>query len=86
MWEVWKYPLPPPCDAFEIEAPLNAEWLDVQLQNGKPVMWALVTPKNGIRRYQFIWRGTGHAIEPDSYRHVGTFQMGALVFHIFEKQ
>ncbi len=81
---VWKYPLSEPCDEFTIEAPLNAQWLDVKLQDGKPVMWALVNPQNALCRFKFIWRGTGQIIGSDSLRHVGTFQMGPLVWHIFE--
>lgn len=69
----------------QIELPLDAEMLSVQLQNGQICLWAKVSttlPK--IKRVIHIY-GTGHHIEEDNLSYIGTVQDGGYVLHIFIK-
>lgn len=84
---VWKYRVPlGDGDVFEIMIPAHADALTVQMQDGKPQMWALVDPNLPTWPYRFRIAGTGHPIEERIKKYVGSFQLyaGALVFHIFE--
>ena len=92
MKTIWKYEIHT-TDCQDIEMPMEAQILTVQVQNGEPCLWALIDPdqKRGIRQIRII--GTGHIIEKpmsidnsiDEY--LGTYQLrdGALVFHVFDK-
>lgn len=83
---VYKYELPI-ADRCMIRMHEEAEILCVQVQNGKPCIWALVDTDNHLYDYEFRIAGTGHdlALEPGEGEYVGTFQLasGALVFHVF---
>jgi hypothetical protein len=88
---IWKYPIPEagrvfsPGRAFPLPLPGGATVLDVQVQEGVPVIWALVeTETETVTRF-FVVYGTGHPVEARHQRYVGTFQLQAdLVFHLFE--
>lgn len=87
-YRIYKYPVHLD-DRFEIEMPEAAQILDVQVQQGKPVMWALVYPEAPKVRRTFRLIGTGHPIEIEEWgrlAHLGTFQYanGTMVFHLFE--
>lgn len=72
---------------FVIDMPIGAEPLSVQMQRGRPVLWALVNPEAPKVRRRFITVGTGHVFsEHHDVTFVGTFQMndGDLVFHLFD--
>lgn len=83
--KIFKYTIEP--DAY-IEMPNGARILSVQVQNGVPVLWALVDPDAPLKRRDIRVYGTGHSIrlEVEDLEYLGTFQMhdGALVFHAFE--
>jgi len=83
---VFKYPLPVLDDYVRVDMPRGAELLCVQMQHGTPCVWALVDPTVALMTRVLRIAGTGHPIERDVGRYVGTFQMhgGALVFHVFE--
>lgn len=84
---IYKYPIPIE-DAFRLELPEGAEVLTVQVQSGKPCIWAKVNKEtNAVERRYFHLHGTGHDLHPSAGRYVGTFQMyeGALIFHLFEE-
>ncbi len=88
---IWKFPIP---DGFSlsIEMPAGAEILDIQVQHGAPVIWALVdtSAPRVLRRFEIV--GTGWDLyewdldETSATDHVGTYQMagGDLVWHVFE--
>jgi hypothetical protein len=83
---IWKFPLTI-TDFQEIEMPSTAEILCVQLQDGKPCIWALVYPeaKKDIRT--FATYGTGHDFPPHTeikQTYIGTYQLPGLVYHLFE--
>lgn len=71
-----------------VEMPVNADILCVQVQNGEPFLWAVVSdlaPK--IPRIIETF-GTGHRMpNKDRRKYIGTYQLegGALVFHVFER-
>lgn len=82
---VWKYVLPFQADPF-IDMPEGAEVLTVQMQEGQPVIWALVDPSIEVRRVRFLLALTGKGFDATHARYVGTFQIAkaGLVFHLFE--
>ena len=76
-------------DFQSVTLPKNAEILTVQVQFGKPCIWALVNPENKPEERKLRLVGTGHDISDDEarkLRYIGTFQMhdGLLVYHLFE--
>ena len=95
--QVWKYPLLSGStlrhdkgDALQVtlEMPEAAKPLTVQIQNGRPTMWALVDPEASKEKRMFAIIGTGIDL-PKTMKHfayVGTFQLEdkGLVFHVFE--
>jgi len=86
MTSIYKYPFDVN-DRVELLMPASAEILTVQMQHGRPCVWARVDPKEepGIVVLRIF--GTGHPIDDkNDMEYVGTFQMsgGALVFHVFE--
>ena len=92
MLTVHKYPVTP--GEFTLRMPQQAQLLSVQIQNGKPVLWALVDPDSRKIDQQFVAVGTGMPIAtPDRARDltfVGTFQFTegietGLVFHLFRR-
>ena len=87
MKTVFKYPLQVK-DKQEIQMPVGAEILCVQVQGGTPCLWAKVDTEAAydIKRTIRIY-GTGHHINQDEpLDYIGTFQLenGVLVFHVFE--
>lgn len=85
MKAVWKWPLNV-VDKQDIFMPAGAEMLTVQVQDGKPCLWAMVDPSLPKERRVLCTAGTGHAIQEETgLDYVGTYQLedGALVFHVF---
>lgn len=72
-----------------VELPKGARILAVQLQTGKPVMWALVDTDAPKESRSFRTVCTGENLG-DPYHvvmdYIGTYQMeeGSLVLHVFE--
>jgi len=73
-------------DDFTIGLPEDAQILTVQIQHGKPFIWALVDLENRVcdRRFRLI--GTGHPANGETLSYINTFQLnnGSLVFHLFD--
>ena len=71
-----------------LSMPRRSKILSFQEQHGKPMLWALVDPDEGMIDCDFRLAGNGHPIEENEnelhYR--GTVQLndGALVLHLFE--
>jgi len=82
MKRVFKYELPFE-DSFGIDLPRGAEILSVQVQSGRPQLWAMVDQGRPMERRYFEVRGTGHELG-DVGAFVATIQLHELVFHIFE--
>lgn len=85
MKTIRKYELEPG-KTQSIWMPGYANVLDVQLQDGKPVLWALVDPTipNEERRFQLVW--TDEEMSNLEYAgYISTFQAGSMVWHLFEE-
>lgn len=66
-----------------IKLPLGAEILTVQLQNDRPVLWALIDPGNELVDRFISIVGTGWDVE-DSMKYICTYPDGYMVWHVFE--
>lgn len=84
MQTIWKYQVEFN-DLFQVSMPKSAEVLSVQIQNGAPVMWAIVNPDEEKRIRTFRLSRTGHPIS-GKLIFIDTFQIEdeGLVFHLFE--
>ena len=87
MKTIYKYPIEM-SNEFNILMPKYAEVLDVQIQHGKPYIWARVNTDEPVVVTPFALRGTGHECDVTDLSHVGTFQMdgGDLIFHLFTRR
>ncbi|MGH9522211.1 MAG: DUF7352 domain-containing protein [Terriglobales bacterium] len=87
MRTIWKYVVKVE-DRFEIEMPRGAELLNVQVQHGIPVMWAVVVPGRQVEKRTFRIVGTGHILAQSDaeFDYLGTFQLGDFVGHVFEEK
>lgn len=85
---VYKYPLYIQYEVV-VMMPKGARVLSVQVQDGRPCIWAAVAPcETSQEKRWFRIAGTGHPIEDDVVEgFIGTIQMydGRLVFHVFER-
>ncbi|HOH62242.1 MAG TPA: hypothetical protein PK698_07230 [Bacilli bacterium] len=80
-------------DKVTITMPKNAEILSVQVQQGGPVMWAIVNPEEEKVERHFEMFGTGHQIPEDGInrKYISTIQvtpnivLPPLCFHVFER-
>lgn len=74
-------------DALTIAMPQGSRLLSVQVQMGKPCLWAMVDPSRPRVSRRLAVRATGQSC--DSLTHelvgfVGTFQLGGFVGHLFD--
>jgi len=87
MKTIWKFPLSSD-DETSVKMPKGAKILDVQVQRGIAVLWALVDTTAPSTRRRLMVKGTGNDCGDVPYHgeHVGTYQLlgGALVFHVFD--
>lgn len=84
---IWKYAvrLDAP-GAFHLQMPVGADVLTVQLQDGAPMLWAMVNPDARTIQRSFRVVGTGWDNEDfTGCRYVGTWQKDSLVWHLFEE-
>lgn len=81
---IWKYELSED-QHFQLNLPAGAIILCVQIQNGRPCIWAEVDPRadRNITRH-FAWVGTGHIIPENAFQYIGTIQPHPFVFHLYE--
>lgn len=87
MRTIWKYAIGP--GVTRLDMPRGAEVLDVQVQLGQPVLWAVVDDEAPTLLRTFFTAGTGHRLPEATeatLEYVATFQLegGTLVFHTFE--
>lgn len=83
MKSIWKFELGTE-KVKEIEMPIFAKILSVQVQNGVAQFWAVVYPDGPLETRTFKTYGTGWEIEDDPGKFIGTYQLPDLVFHVFE--
>ena len=83
MQKVYKYVLDFD-DYCNVILPVGYKLLDVKVQNGNPVLWALVNPNEiHSKIVRFRIAGTGHPIEENELGYVATFEYNELIFHVF---
>ncbi len=81
MQKIYKYRL----NGRNVSLPEGAEILDIQYQNEKLTMWALVNPdvtKTATHMIEIY--GTGESLPHGKWIHLKTLQQGAFVWHVFE--
>jgi hypothetical protein len=85
MSTIWKYPLAMR-DDVTIVMPRAAQVLAVDVQFGRPQLWALVDPDGEPETRHFAVVGTGNPCGLSSTDYIGSVQLdgGAFVFHVFE--
>ena len=88
MLTVFKYKVPFD-DHFDLKLPKRAKVLNIDVQHGELVLWALVNPEHLVtEQRRFRLAGTGHPIteEITQLEYINTFKIseGALIFHLFE--
>lgn len=85
MLTIYKYKLEPGITRLNLSK--NAWILTAQMQGDQPTVWALVdTETIGSEIRELLVFGTGHEVPSDSeLEYINTFQMGPLVWHVFER-
>ena len=84
---IWKFPIPVDNEIKDVQMPVGAKILCLQMQRATPCLWAQVNPFNGREVRTFEWKGTGINESPqDNRNYIGTVQThdGDYVFHLFE--
>lgn len=76
---IHKFPIGQP-----IEAPADAKVVLIGAQGNRVCVWLEIETTKPTARRLFSMYGTGHPI-PDSAVHVGSFQDGSFVWHIYER-
>lgn len=81
---IWKYDVGVPGVPFAHLMPDAALPLDVQVQDGRIVMWLGVNPDLPRVTRRFVALGTGWQVpEECEYGYIGTVQQDGLVWHVF---
>ena len=91
---IYKYPLGMDIHhnmIAEVELPKGAKILCIQMQTNIPMIWAIVNPKNEMRKHTFHVFGTGFEMkdyDKKCYEYISTVQqkasMVSYVWHVFE--
>ncbi len=85
MITIHQYPVATAIEHSQI-MPSGAKILSVQLQNGAPVLWALVDTNTVPCVRLFSIRGIGYPMDgAERGAFVGTFQLGASALHLFDR-
>lgn len=94
MLTVWKYPLTlgtTDAGEFELEVPADAKFIHVDLDpaersNIRAVrVWALVNPvTKHMNRRKLRVVGTGHPINSEYIKHIGSVVAPPFIWHVFE--
>lgn len=86
MKTIYKYPLTL-TDRQQIRLPRDAQILDVQIQGGQLMLWALLDDDATPHARNVCVVGTGrlagHVVDMD---HVATVQAGEFVWHVFAEK
>lgn len=81
---IHKFPLAMHFDAQTVELPVSAKVIHVGSQNNEVVMWVVLDPKSKKVKRKFVIYATGQTMVEPSLKHVGTVQVRAFVWHVFE--
>lgn len=80
--KLWKFPLDTDKVEQRYEWPYIVQFLDLQMQYGKPVMWALVYADAPKRTYKILRFLTGDMVYGIT-RHLGTVSDHGDILHYF---
>lgn len=83
---IWKFDLQV-AGRQVVNVPNGAKLLTIQMQHGRPVLWAEVNPDEPhVAGREILCFGTGHPITPKQ-TYLGTVQEmgGNLVWHFYER-
>lgn len=90
MKTIYKYTLAMGVEKQLVQIPRSAQILSVKMQNGFPVLWALVETENMLVSREIFCILTGVQVRDDFiiYNHISTIQLQLnhfpeLVFHFF---
>jgi hypothetical protein len=84
MRTIWKFPLTVVGEPIEIRLPLGARVLACQAQRDVPTLWVEVdTDAEKITR-RFTLIGTGWDMPRGAGHYIGTVQIAAFVWHVYE--
>lgn len=72
-------------DGQLIRMPKGATILTVQLQDGKPYLWAKIETGNPNVVRSINMFGTGNPISDAPLDYIGTIQLNGFVWHVFER-
>ncbi len=75
-----------PQDTMSVALPEGAQLLAVQMQGVAPWVWAIVDTDASTVHRKLLTRETGQPFDGTEGDHVGTFQDGPFVWHIFEER
>lgn len=82
---IWKFEIPAQ-PSFVLVLREAASVLSIQMQRGKPMLWALVDTAQPERDVGFVVVPTGQEFNAAGLRFHGTFQPDlSLVFHVFSR-
>ena len=72
-------------DFQSIDVPEDTQFLTVQTQYEQPQVWGICTPGASKKSVTIRLAGTGHPIDDNPGKYLGTFQLmnGSLIFHAF---
>lgn len=70
-------------DSFTIESKKIEKFLLVEMQSRFPCLWVLVDLDSEPQAYHFRMFGTGQNIISENVEHIGSFQQGGFVWHLF---
>jgi hypothetical protein len=81
---IYKYGLKLQAENY-IKMPAISEIMDIQLQDGKPVMWVLVDPVSDDITVKIESYFTGEKVDTNDFKneYIATIQHDGLVYHFF---
>lgn len=81
---IWKFPIRI-TDAQRVAMPRHSRLLSFQVQDGTPILWALVRPDMDSVDRDLHVVGTGNpAAHVCMMPHIGTIQRDGFVWHLFD--
>jgi hypothetical protein len=80
---IYKYPFAI-TDAQPFPLPTGAKILMVEMQGDQPCLWAEVEPAARLIGWTLCVVGTGQPFESGDREHIGSFQSGSFVWHVYK--